>query len=208
MSATFGTGTVLDVPHCTDDYSSCTTTRDETFRSDNGQFVMLGLPPRKENARPVLRANSIASAHWEEQLEFFSIHVADGALTSRLRDLGPGDPILIGRKPTATLLLNDLHPGRNLYLLATGTGLAPWLPIKKDLETYDRFERVIVCHASATCTTLPTATISPKKCLVIHCSATCCATHCCDTPPRPERIASTPGAGTVVDCTTWWPADR
>ena len=148
MSSAFGTETVLDVRHWTDDYFSFTTTRDDGFRFDNGQFVMLGLqlPQADGSTRPLLRAYSIASANWEEQLEFFSIKVPGGALTSRLRDIVPGDSVLVGRKPTGTLLIHDLHPGRNLYLLGTGTGLAPWLAIIKDPDTYERFERVVLCH--------------------------------------------------------------
>ncbi|MFO7338692.1 MAG: ferredoxin--NADP reductase [Lysobacteraceae bacterium] len=144
MSSAYGTETVLDVRHWTDAYFSFTTTRDDGFRFENGQFVMIGLP--MENGKPLLRAYSIASANWEEQLEFFSIKVPNGPLTSRLQHIKPGDSIIIGRKPTGTLLISDLHPGRNLYLLGTGTGLAPWLSIIKDPETYERFERVILCH--------------------------------------------------------------
>jgi len=143
MSSAYGTETVLDVRHWTDDYFSFTTTRNESFRFDNGQFVMIGL---EADGKPLLRAYSIASANWEEQLEFFSIKVANGPLTSRLRHVKPGDSVLIGRKPTGTLLISDLHPGRNLYLFGTGTGLAPWLAIVKDPDTYARFERVIVTH--------------------------------------------------------------
>ena len=143
MSSAFGTETVLDVRHWTDAYFSFTTTRDDGFRFDNGQFVMIGL---EVDGKPLMRAYSIASANWEEQLEFFSIKVADGPLTSRLQHIQPGDTILIGRKPTGTLLISDLHPGRNLYLLATGTGLAPFLSVIKDPATYERFERVIVTH--------------------------------------------------------------
>ena len=143
MASPFGTETVLDVRHWTDDYFSFTTTRDDGFRFDNGQFVMIGL---EVDGKPLMRAYSIASANWEEQLEFFSIKVQDGPLTSRLRHARPGDSILIGRKPTGTLLVSDLHPGRNLYLLGTGTGLAPWLAVVKDPETYERFERVVLCH--------------------------------------------------------------
>ena len=148
MSSAFGTETVLDVRHWTDDYFSFTTTRDDGFRFDNGQFVMIGLevPQPDGPSRPLLRAYSIASANWEEQLEFFSIKVPDGPLTSRLKDIRPGDSVLVGRKPTGTLLIHDLHPGRNLYLLGTGTGLAPWLAIIKDPETYERFEHVVLCH--------------------------------------------------------------
>ncbi|MHC9085292.1 ferredoxin--NADP reductase [Luteimonas sp. RIT-PG2_3] len=143
MSSAFGTETVLDVRHWTDDYFSFTTTRDDGFRFDNGQFVMIGLAT---DTKPILRAYSIASANWEEQLEFFSIKVDNGPLTSRLQHIKPGDEILIGRKPTGTLLISDLHPGRNLYLLGTGTGFAPWLSVIKDPETYERFDNVIVTH--------------------------------------------------------------
>jgi len=148
MSSAFGTETVLDVRHWTDDYFSFTTTRDDGFRFENGQFVMIGLQVQQADgtSRPLLRAYSIASANWEEQLEFFSIKVPNGPLTSRLRDIRPGDTVLIGRKPTGTLLIHDLHPGRNLYLLGTGTGFAPWLAVIKDPETYERFDRIILAH--------------------------------------------------------------
>jgi len=143
MSAAHITETVLDVRHWTRDYFSFTTTRDDGFRFENGQFVMLGLPV---DGRPLLRAYSIASANWEEELEFFSIKVPDGPLTSRLQHIRPGDPILLSRKPTGTLLLSDLLPGRTLYLLATGTGLAPFLALIKDPTTYERFETVVLTH--------------------------------------------------------------
>jgi ferredoxin/flavodoxin---NADP+ reductase len=143
MSSAFGSETVLDVRHWTDAYFSFTTTRDDGFRFDNGQFVMIGL---QVEGKPLLRAYSIASANWEEQLEFFSIKVDNGPLTSRLQHIQPGDQILVGRKPTGTLLIHDLHPGRNLYLLGTGTGFAPWLSVIKDPETYERFDKVIVTH--------------------------------------------------------------
>ena len=148
MSSAFGTETVLDVRHWTDAYFSFTTTRDDGFRFENGQFVMIGLEVGQADGsrKPLMRAYSIASANWEEQLEFFSIKVQDGPLTSRLQYVKPGDSILIGRKPTGTLLVSDLHPGRNLYLLGTGTGLAPWLSVIKDPETWERFERVVLCH--------------------------------------------------------------
>ena len=143
MSSAFGAETVLEVRHWTDAYFSFTTTRDSGFRFENGQFVMIGL---ETEARPLLRAYSIASANWEEHLEFFSIKVQDGPLTSRLQHIKPGDKVLVGKKPTGTLLISDLHPGRNLYLLGTGTGMAPWLSVIKDPETYERFEKVILCH--------------------------------------------------------------
>lgn len=143
MSSAFGPETVLSVRHWTDAYFSFTTTRDSGFRFDNGQFVMIGL---ETETRPLLRAYSIASANWEEQLEFFSIKVQDGPLTSRLQHIKPGDKVLVGKKPTGTLLISDLHPGRHLYLLGTGTGLAPWLSVIKDPETYERFDKVILTH--------------------------------------------------------------
>ncbi len=142
-SKSLGTETVLAVRHWTDSYFSFTTTRDDGLRFENGQFVMIGL---MVNDKPLLRAYSIASANWEEQLEFFSIKVPDGPLTSRLQHLKEGDEILISRKPTGTLLISDLHPGRTLILLATGTGLAPFLATIKDPETYERFEHVVVTH--------------------------------------------------------------
>jgi len=148
MSSPYGTETVLSVRHWTENYFSFTTTRSPGLRFENGQFIMIGLnAPRPDGSvKPLLRAYSIASANWEEHLEFFSIKIQGGPLTSRLQHLQPGDEILIGNKPTGTLLINDLHPGRNLYLLGTGTGLAPWLSIIKDPETYERFEHVIIAH--------------------------------------------------------------
>lgn len=108
MSPAFGTETVIHVHHWTDAYFSFITTRDTGFRFENGQFVMIGL---ETETRPLLRAYSIASANWEEQLEFLSIKVKNGLLTSRLQHIKPGDKILVGKKPTGTLLIHDLHPG-------------------------------------------------------------------------------------------------
>ena len=134
---------VLSVRHWNDSLFSFTTTRDRALRFENGQFVMIGLAQER---KPLLRAYSIVSANYEEHLEFFSIKVPDGPLTSQLQHLEAGDEVLVSRKPTGTLLISDLHPGRNLYLLSTGTGLAPFLSIVRDPETYERFERVIVMH--------------------------------------------------------------
>lgn len=134
---------VLDVRHWNDTLFSFRTTRDAALRFENGHFVMIGLPVE---GRPLLRAYSIASANYEDHLEFFSIKVQDGPLTSRLQNLKPGDDIIVSRKPTGTLLIGDLLPGRNLYLLSTGTGLAPFLSIIRDPETYERFEKVILVH--------------------------------------------------------------
>ncbi|MCK0195902.1 ferredoxin--NADP reductase [Ancylobacter sp. 6x-1] len=138
---------VLSVHHWTDNLFTFTTTRDSSLRFKSGQFVMIGL---EVNGRPLLRAYSIASAHYEETLEFFSIKVQDGPLTSRLQHLKVGDEVLVGRKPTGTLLIDYLVPGRRLYLLATGTGLAPFLSLIKDPETYEAYEKVILVHGTRT----------------------------------------------------------
>jgi ferredoxin/flavodoxin---NADP+ reductase len=146
MSA-FQTERVLTVHHWTDQLFSFTTTRDTGFRFVNGQFTMIGLPV---NGKPLLRAYSIASANHEETLEFFSIKVPDGPLTSRLQHLQPGDELIVGRKPTGTLLLQNLLPGGTLWLLATGTGLAPFLSLIKDPDTYERFAKVVIVHGCRT----------------------------------------------------------
>jgi ferredoxin--NADP+ reductase len=134
---------VLSVHHWTDSLFSFKTTRDPTFRFRNGEFTMIGI---KVGEKPLLRAYSLVSANYEENLEFFSIKVQDGPLTSRLQHLKVGDPIIVSRKPTGTLVLDNLTNGRNLYLLGTGTGLAPFLSIIKDPETYDRFEKIVLVH--------------------------------------------------------------
>jgi ferredoxin/flavodoxin---NADP+ reductase len=144
--AGMGTERVLDVRHWNDSLFSFRTTRDSGLRFRNGHFVMIGLPAAQPDGRPVMRAYSIASANYEEHLEFFSIKVPDGPLTSRLQQLKPGDDILVSRKPTGTLLLDDLLPGKHLYLLATGTGLAPFLSIIRDPEAYERFEKIVLVH--------------------------------------------------------------
>jgi ferredoxin--NADP+ reductase len=134
---------VLAVRHWNETLFSFRTTRDPGFRFESGHFVMLGLPVE---GRPLLRAYSIASPNWEEHLEFFSIKVQNGPLTSRLQHLQQGDEVLVSRKPTGTLVLHDLKPGKHLYLLGTGTGLAPFLSIIQDPDTYERFEKVVVAH--------------------------------------------------------------
>ena len=136
--------TVTWVRHWTDSLFSFRTTRDPAFRFQSGQFVMVGLT--KEDGKPLVRAYSIASPAWHDELEFYSIKVPDGPLTSRLQHLKVGDHVLIGRKPTGTLVLDGLRPGKRLYMLGTGTGLAPWLSLARDPEVYDRFEQVIVTH--------------------------------------------------------------
>lgn len=142
MSA-FNEERVLSVHHWTDTLFSFTTTRDPGFRFQNGQFTMLGL---QVEGRPLLRAYSMASANHEDQLEFFSIKVPDGPLTSRLQRVKQGDIVLVGRKPTGTLITDNLLPGTRLLLLSTGTGLAPFASLIKDPDVYDRFEKVVLVH--------------------------------------------------------------
>ena len=139
----FHVETVLEVRHWTDTLFSFSTTRDPSLRFRNGEFVMMGL---QIGDRPLLRAYSLASANYEDKLQFFSIKVPNGPLTSRLQHLKPGDAVVVGRKPTGTLVIDNLLAGRNLYLLGTGTGLAPFLSIIKDPETYARFEKVVLVH--------------------------------------------------------------
>ena len=135
--------TVLSVHHWNDTLFSFTTTRDPGLRFDNGQFVMIGL---EVDGKPLLRAYSIASPNYEEHLEFFSIKVPNGALTSRLQHLQVGDKVLISKKPTGTLVIDDLKPGKNLYLFSTGTGLAPFMSVIQDFNTYEQFDKVILFH--------------------------------------------------------------
>jgi ferredoxin/flavodoxin---NADP+ reductase len=134
---------VLAVRHWTDTLFSFTATRNSGFRFLNGQFAMIGL---EVDGRPLMRAYSMASANHEEQLEFFSIKVADGPLTSRLQRIQEGDTILVGRKATGTLIADNLIPGKRLLLLSTGTGLAPFASLIKDPEVYDRYETIVLVH--------------------------------------------------------------
>lgn len=142
MSA-FNEERVLSVHHWTDRLFSFTTTRDTSLRFSNGHFTMIGL---KVDGKPLLRAYSIASANYEEHLEFLSIKVPDGPLTSRLQNIQVGDSIVIGRKPTGTLLIDYLLPAKRLYLISTGTGLAPFLSVIRDPDTYEKFEEVVLVH--------------------------------------------------------------
>ncbi|BBM01193.1 ferredoxin--NADP(+) reductase [Microbulbifer sp. GL-2] len=135
---------VLEVHHWNDTLFSFKTTRDSGFRFENGHFTMIGL--QQDNGRPLLRAYSIASANYEDELEFFSIKVPDGPLTSRLQKIKPGDEIYVSQKPTGTLVADHLLPGKRLWLLSTGTGLAPFMSIIKDPTVYERFDQVILTH--------------------------------------------------------------
>ncbi len=143
-SGAFYVETVTWVQHWTDRLFSFRTTRDPGLRFASGQFVMVGLVT--EEGKPLVRAYSIASPSWDDHLEFYSIKVQDGPLTSRLQKIQVGDQILVGRKPTGTLVLDGLTPGKRLYMLGTGTGLAPWLSLARDPEVYERFDEVIVTH--------------------------------------------------------------
>ena len=137
--------TVLSVKHYTDHLFAFRVTRPQSFRFRSGEFVMLGL---EVDGKPLLRAYSIASPSWDEELEFFSIKVPDGPLTSRLQMIQPGDEILLATKSVGTLVLDALVPGRRLYLLSTGTGVAPFASIVRDPETYEKFETVVLTHTT------------------------------------------------------------
>jgi len=139
----FNVERVTHVRHWTPSLFTLRTTRDPAFRFASGQFVMLGL---EIDGKPLLRAYSIASPYYAEELEFYSIKVQDGPLTSHLQRIMEGDEVLVGRKPTGTLILDGLRPGRTLYMIATGTGLAPFLSLVRDPEVYERFDTVVVTH--------------------------------------------------------------
>ena len=143
----YSTEKVLSVHHWNDTLFSFKTTRQQGLRFENGQFVMIGI---EVEGRPLTRAYSVASPNYEEHLEFFSIKVPNGPLTSRLQHLKVGDDLLVSRKPTGTLVIHDLRPGKNLYLLSTGTGLAPYMSLIQDIEMYERFEKIILVHGVRT----------------------------------------------------------
>ena len=134
---------VLTVHHWTDRLFSFTTTRDPALRFSNGHFTMIGL---RVDGKPLLRAYSIVSANYEEHLEFLSIKVPNGPLTSKLQHIQVGDTIVVGKKPTGTLLIDYLLPAKRLYLLSTGTGLAPFLSVIRDPDTYEKFQEVVLVH--------------------------------------------------------------
>src|SRR3954465_12402190 len=144
MSA-FHEETITEVPHWTDRLFTFKTTRDTSLRFSNGHFTMIGL---RVNGKPLLRAYSIVSANYEDHPEFLSIKVPDGPLTSKLQHIQVGDSVIVGRKPTGTLLIDYLLPAKRLYLLSTGTGVAPFLSIIRDPDTYERFEQVILVHGT------------------------------------------------------------
>lgn len=135
--------TVLSVHHWNDTLFSFKTTRRPGLRFRNGHFLMIGL---EVDGKPLMRAYSVVSPNYEDHLEFLSIKVPDGPLTSRLQNIQVGDEILVSEKSVGTLVLDDLRPGQHLYLFSTGTGLAPFMSIIRDPETYERFEKVVLIH--------------------------------------------------------------
>ena len=137
--------TVVSVEHYTNRLFRFRTTRPASFRFRSGEFVMIGLP---NAAKPVFRAYSVASPAWDDELEFFSIKVPDGPLTEHLQKVRPGDPILLRRKPTGTLVNDALLPGERLWLVSTGTGVAPFASLVRDQETYDKFGHVVLTHTT------------------------------------------------------------
>ena len=136
--------TVTHIHHWSDTVFSLKVTRPQAFRFRSGEFIMLGLPG--DNGRPLLRAYSMASPAWDEEVEFYSIKVQDGPLTSKLQHIKEGDPILLGKKPTGTLVLDALKPGKRLYFFSTGTGFAPFASLLREPETYEKFEEVVCTH--------------------------------------------------------------
>lgn len=135
---------VTSIRHYTDRLFKFRLSRPQAFRFRSGEFVMIGL--RKEGGAPLLRAYSIASPAWDDALEFYSIKVPDGPLTSQLQHIQPGDEVLVARKPTGTLVLDALTPGKRLFMISTGTGFAPFASLLREPETYDKFEMVIATH--------------------------------------------------------------
>lgn len=146
-SETLTVETVESVRHWSDHMFSFRMTRPASFRFRAGEFVMLGMAGEK---RPLLRPYSIVSPSWDESLEFLSVKLADGPLTSQLQKVQPGDQLFLGRKPTGTLVLDALEPGSRLFLLATGTGLAPFMSVLREPETWERFARVVLVHSVRT----------------------------------------------------------
>lgn len=135
--------TVTHIHHWNDSLFSFRTSRQQSLRFENGHFIMIGL---EIEGKPLMRAYSVASANYQPELEFFSIKVPDGPLTSRLQNIQVGDRVIMSTKPTGTLIAGNLKPGKHLYLLGTGTGLAPFLSIIRDPDIYERFEKIILVH--------------------------------------------------------------
>ncbi len=141
--ASISTQSVTEIHHWNNSLFSFKTTRDRSLKFENGHFLMLGM---EVEGKPLMRAYSIASPNYDEELEFLSIKVADGALTSRLQNIRVGDEVFVSSKPTGTLVVDHLLEGRNLYLISTGTGLAPFISIIQDPEVYEKFDKIILTH--------------------------------------------------------------
>ena len=137
---------VLSVEHFTDRLFRFEISRPASFRFRSGEFIMIGLPKTEDQRKPIMRAYSVASPSWDDKLEFYSIKVPDGPLTSRLQKIQEGDTILLGKKPVGTLVLDALLPGKRLYMFSTGTGIAPFASLIRDPETYERYDQVILTH--------------------------------------------------------------
>lgn len=137
---------VLSVEHFTDRLFRFEISRPASFRFRSGEFIMIGLPKTEEQRKPIMRAYSVASPSWDDKLEFYSIKVPDGPLTSRLQQIKEGDTVLLGKKPVGTLVLDALLPGKRLYMFSTGTGIAPFASLIRDPETYERYDQVILTH--------------------------------------------------------------
>ena len=146
--------TVTEVEHYTDRLFRFRLTRPASFRFRSGEFVMIGLPPKTEEDKVVYRAYSIASPSWDETIEFYSIKVPDGPLTEHLQKIETGDTVLMRKKPTGTLVLDALLPGKTLWMISTGTGFAPFASLIRDPEAYEKFDQVIVTHTCRDATEL------------------------------------------------------
>ena len=142
--------TVTSVRHYTDDLFAFRVTRPASLRFRAGEFVMIGLMSEGEKPKPILRAYSIASPVWDEELEFYSIKVPDGPLTSRLQRIQPGDRVIVKSKPVGTLVTDALLPGKRLWLVCTGTGIAPFASLLRDPDVYELYDEVIVAHTCRT----------------------------------------------------------
>lgn len=140
--------TVTSVRHWNESLFSFRVTRPQSLRFRSGEFVMIGL--MKDDGKPLLRAYSIASPAWDDELEFYSIKVPDGPLTSKLQKIAPGDQIILRPKPVGTLVLDALLPGSRLWMIATGTGIAPFASLLRDPDTWERYDHVVVAHTCRT----------------------------------------------------------
>ncbi len=138
--------TVTEVEHYTDHLFRFRITRPASFRFRSGEFVMIGLPPKNEGDKTIFRAYSIASPSWDDTVEFYSIKVSDGPLTKDLQKIAVGDAVWMRKKPTGTLVIDALLPGKNLWMLSTGTGFAPFASLLRDPEVYEKFDQIIVTH--------------------------------------------------------------